>query len=144
MQLICLTNAYGMIHTRKCKWFTNAGSDLCVTFEDPQARATIHAQKRCSLTTHQTILQMCIPIPEWIFIIYRHCITFSLQTGSLSLSKSFLCIQMPNNIFDITLTHLQNLKYLCRNLLIHTDHIACPNGVLRQISCCQLHTDPQM
>lgn len=40
MQLISLTNAYGMIHTRKRKWFTNAGSDLCETFEDSQAHAT--------------------------------------------------------------------------------------------------------
>lgn len=54
MQLICLTNAYGMIHTRKRKWFTNAGSDLCETFEDSQARAT-------------KLFYNCQP--EWIFII---------------------------------------------------------------------------
>lgn len=37
-----------------------------------------------------------------------------------------------------------SFKDVRNNRLIGTDHIACTCGVLRQISRCQLHTDPKM
>lgn len=66
-------------------------------------------------------------------------------SGSLRITygETMTSTKLEKSTRTIPVARVQSLKCMCTDYLIRTDPIACPRGVLRQISCCQL-PDPQM